>query len=79
MAGVCFKYCCGGTDFSKELSFITGHINAGALYVSWEVNNVLCERDWTGCSTQLVILLKCQKRILFSETCKNRRDIERKM
>lgn len=25
---VCFKYCCGGTDFSKELSFITGHVNA---------------------------------------------------
>lgn len=27
----CFKYCCGGTDFSKALSFITGHVNAGAL------------------------------------------------
>lgn len=38
---VCFKYCCGGTDFSKELSFITGH--AGALsFMSLESSTMCC-------------------------------------
>lgn len=25
----CFQWCCGGTDFSKEPSFILGHVSAG--------------------------------------------------
>lgn len=40
---VCFKHCCGGTDFSKELSFIIGH--AGALsFMSLGSSTVCCAK-----------------------------------